>query len=70
MNVERNMFLVWKIQTCLYADDAVLFAESEQKLQKIILNEFDREWEKRKLEVNAVKSNIVVFERMEHSMIK
>ncbi len=50
-----------KVPTCLYADDAVLFAESEQKLQKMV-NEFDRVCVQRKLKINVGKSKVMVFE--------
>ena len=53
---------VWKIPACLYADDAVLFAESEENLQSMV-SEFNRVCERRKLEVNAGKSKVMVFER-------
>ncbi len=48
--------------TGLYADDTVLLAESEGILQRIV-DEFDTEYKKRKLKVNAGKSKVMVFER-------
>ncbi len=46
----------------LYADDTVLLAESEGKLQRIV-DEFDRVCRRRKLKVNADTSKVMVFER-------
>lgn len=31
----------WRVLTCLYVDNAVMFAENKQKLQKMA-NEFDK----------------------------
>ncbi len=46
----------------LYADNTVLLAESEGMLQRIV-NEFDRVCKRSKLNVNAGKSKVMVFER-------
>ncbi len=45
----------------LYADDTVLFAESEGMLQRIV-DEFDI-CRRRKLKVNEGKSKVMIFER-------
>ena len=58
----------WKIPACLYADDAVLFAESEEELQRMV-SAFDKVCERRKLKVNAKKSKVMVFERREYDMV-
>ena len=58
----------WKILTCLYADDAVLLAESAKDLQRVV-TDFDRVCEKRKLKVNAGKCKVMVFERRMHETI-
>ena len=47
---------------CLFADDAVLFTESEKELQKIV-NKFLSICTRRKLKVNVGKSKVMVFER-------
>lgn len=59
---------VWKVPTCLYADDTVLFAESEQKLERMV-NEFDKVCDRRELKVNAGKSKVMVFERKDYDKI-
>ncbi len=46
----------------LYVDDTVLLAESEGMLQRTV-DEIDRVCKRRKLEVNAGKSKVMVFER-------
>ncbi len=46
----------------VYADDTVLLAEIDMMLQMIV-DEFDRICKRRKLIVNAGKSNVMVFER-------
>ena len=56
---------MWKVWTCLYADDAVLVAESESELQKVV-NEFERVCTRRKLKVNVSKSKIMVFEKSKY----
>ena len=53
---------VWKVPSILYADDAVLLAES-------MVNEFNRACERRKLKVNASKSKVMVFERKEFDTV-
>ncbi len=47
---------------CLYADDTVLLADSERKLQRIV-HEFDRVCSRRTLKVNAGTSKVMVSER-------
>ena len=59
---------LWKVPSCLYADDAVLFAESEEKLQRMV-SEFNCVCERRKLKVNAGKSKVMVFERREYDTL-
>ncbi len=51
---------VWSVVTCLFVDDTVLLAESEEMLQRIV-DEFDRVCKMRKL--NVRKSKVMVFER-------
>ncbi len=46
----------------LYVDDTVLLAESEGMLQRIV-DECDRICKRRKLKVNAGKSQVMVFEK-------
>ena len=46
---------LWKLWTCLYADDAVLLAESERELHKMVK-------ESRKLKGNTGKSKVAVLE--------
>ncbi len=46
----------------LCADDTVVLVESENRLQRIV-DEFDRVYRKRKLEVSAAKSKVTVIER-------
>ena len=58
----------WMVPACLYADDAVLFAESELKLQKLV-KEFDRVCDRRKLKVNEGKSKVMIFERREYDIV-
>ncbi len=45
----------------LYTDDTVLLAESEGMLQRIIVDEFDSVCKRRKLKVNAGKSEVMIF---------
>ncbi len=52
----------------LYADDTVLFAESEEVLQRIV-DELDRICKRRKLKVNTSKSKVMVFERAREQTI-
>ncbi len=52
----------------LYADDTVLLGESEGMLQRIV-HEFERVCKRRKLEVNAGKSKVIVFERAREQTI-
>ena len=49
-----------KLVVLLYADDAVLFAESEEELQQL-LNEFQSYCVRWKLNGNPEKSKIVIF---------
>ncbi len=55
---------VWSVVTCLFADDTVLLAESEGDLQRVV-NVFYSVCMRRKLQVNAGKSKVMVFERRE-----
>lgn len=50
---------VWEVGQLLYADDATLVADSEEKLQRMV-REFGRVCEKRKLKVNVRKSKIML----------
>ncbi len=52
----------------LYADDTVLLAESEGMLERIV-DEFDRICKRRKLNMNAGKSKVMVFERAREQTI-
>ncbi len=52
----------------LYADDTVLFFESEGMLQRNV-DEFDRVCNRRKMKVNADKSKVMVFERAREQTI-
>ena len=52
----------WWMVTSLFADDTVLFAESERELQKVV-SEFHNVCKRRKLKVNINKSKVMVFER-------
>merc|ERR1712071_700996 len=58
----------WWMITSLFADDTVLFAESEQELQRLV-NEFYDVCKRRKLKVNGGKSKVMVFERRETEVI-
>ena len=49
----------WKLVVLLYADDTVLFLESEEELQQLLI-EFQSYHVRRKLNVNPEKSKIVV----------
>ncbi len=53
---------------CLFADDTVLLAESERELQRVA-DQFHKVCSKRKLRVNAGKSNVIVFERREVEVV-
>ncbi len=52
----------------LYADDRMLLAESEGMLQRIV-DEFDRVCKRRKVNVNAGKSKMMVFKRAREQTI-
>ncbi len=54
----------WPVVASLFADDTVMLADSERKLQKMA-DEFYRICVRRKLRVNAGKSKVMVFERRE-----
>ncbi len=52
----------------LYADDTVLLAKSEGKLQGIV-DEFDRVCKRRKLKVNAGKRKVTVYREQESRLL-
>ncbi len=52
----------WSAAACLFADDTMLLAESERKLQRVV-DHFHTVCSRRKLRVNAGKSKVMVFER-------
>ena len=54
----------WSVAACLYVEDAVLLAESERELQRVV-DQFNSVCSRRKLRVNAGKSKMMVFERKE-----
>ena len=58
----------WWMITSLFADDTVLFAESEQELQRVV-NEFYNVCMRRNLKVNCDKSKVMVFERRKVEVI-
>ena len=58
----------WLMITSLFADDTVLFAESEEELQRVV-NEFYEVCKRRKLKVNCEKSKVMVFERRKTEVI-
>ena len=51
-----------KISILLYADDAVLLAESEREL-KLLVDRFSVTCERRKLKINEKKTKAMVFDR-------
>ena len=51
-----------KISILLYADDAVLLAESERELQ-LLVDRFFMVCERRKLKINEKKTKAMVFDR-------
>ena len=53
----------------MFADDTVLFAESEMELQRV-MDEFYSVCTRRKLKVNAGKSKAMVFERRAVEMVE
>ena len=52
----------WEMGQCLFADDTVLMADSEEKLQNVV-NEFGVVCHKRKLKVNVGKSKVMKVSR-------
>ena len=52
----------WAVVAFLFADDNVLFAKSEEELQRLV-DEFYCVCPRRKLKVNAGKSKVMVFEK-------
>ena len=52
----------WKINKLLYADDAVLMADSEENLQRMV-NVFEGVCMRRKLKVNVSKSKVMVVSK-------
>ena len=61
-DVEENFVMFLKLYLLLYADDAVLLAESPGDLQRSIcaMEEYCDLW---KLNVNVVKTKVVIFSR-------
>ena len=59
----------WWMITSLFADDTVLFAESEKELQRVV-NEFYNVCTRRNLKVNCDKSKVMVFERRKMEVIE
>ncbi|WP_435316529.1 reverse transcriptase domain-containing protein, partial [Klebsiella pneumoniae] len=55
---------VWELSQLLFADDTVLVADSEEKLQRLVA-EFGRVCERRKLRVNVAKSKVMKCTRNE-----
>ncbi len=58
----------WSVTACLFADDTVLLAESERKLQRVV-DQFHNVCSRRKLRVNARRSKVMVFERREVEVV-
>ncbi len=58
----------WPVPACLFADDTVLLAESERKIQRVV-DQFHDVCSRRKLKVNAGKSKVMVFERREAEVV-
>ena len=55
MGIERG----WEIKQELYADDAVLVAETREHLQRIV-NKFERSCDTMGLKINVGKSKVLV----------
>ena len=53
---------------CLFADDTVLFTESEKELQRVV-DEFYSLCTKRKLKVKVGKCKVMIFERREVEVV-
>ncbi len=71
VNIGMNLRLngeIWSVVTCFFADDTMLLAESEGKLQRVV-NEFYSACKRRNLKVNAGKIRVMVFERREEEVI-
>ncbi len=58
----------WSVATCLFLNDTVLLAESEENLQRVA-NEFYNVCKGRKLKVNERKGKVMVSERREGEAI-
>ena len=58
----------WSVVASVFADDTVLFAESEEELQKTV-DEFYSIYTRKKLKVNAGKSKVIVFKRREVEVV-
>ena len=58
----------WKVPMCLYSYDAVMFVETEEKVQRMV-NELDRVCDRRKLKVNIGKNKVMGFETKEYEKI-
>src|ERR1051325_218590 len=54
----RNMEGEWDVNILLFADDAVLLAESEEKL-RILVREFEGKCASMRLKVNPAKSKVM-----------
>ena len=55
---------VWRVNQLLYADDTTLIGNSKEDLKRL-LDEFDTVCKRRKLNVNIVKSKVMVCGRIE-----
>ncbi len=55
----------WSVATCLFVDDTMLMAESEEGLQRIGKKKLYNVCRKRNLKVNTGKNKVMVFERRE-----
>ena len=53
---------IWQVNQLLFADDTVLMADSEEKLQRVV-KEFGRVCKRRKLKINVSKSKVMVCNR-------
>ncbi len=58
----------WPVAACLFADDTVLLAESERKLQRVV-DQSHCVCSRRKLRVNVGKSKVMAFERKEIEVV-
>ncbi len=58
----------WSVTASLFADDTVLLAKSERELQRVV-DLFHSVCSRKKLRVNAGKSNVMVFEGREVEVV-